>query len=119
MSPSEHNNCPPEALQIAWRLKCRGYDNEEAAIRALRRKVHGLSLHTALAFIRDATVLLDTSIQVLKKELNGIGEIYRTKGEISQEDMEAFMPLIEARCPNFPEETRRSALWSAMIYHMR
>jgi len=119
MIQSEHNHCPPESVEIAWRLKCRGYDTEEAAVRALRRKVRGLTLKTALSVLRDATELLDTSIRVLKEHLNMIGEIYKTKGEISREDMESFLPLIEVRCPNFPEDTRRCALWSAMIYHMR
>jgi len=119
MTQSAHDQCSPESVEIAWRLKCRGYDSEEAAVRALRRKVRGLKAEPALSSVRAARELLEISINLLKNHLKAIGDIYATKGEISQEHMESFMPLIAAQCPDYPEDTRRCALWSAMVYHMR
>ncbi|MEX0290364.1 MAG: hypothetical protein AB3N10_11150 [Allomuricauda sp.] len=119
MSTDSDIFCPPEAVEIAWREKWRKYDSEDAAIRALRRKVKGIEKDKARSSLNAASKLLDGAISILKFRILELSEIYERNREITHNDLEKYMPLIEEEFKGYAEETRRTALCTAMVYHMR
>ena len=119
MNTDSDTFCPPEAIEIAWRMKWKKYDSEDAGIRALRRKVKGIKKEKAREALTAASGLLEEAIRLLKKHLKEISEVYDKTGEISRKDMESFMPLLEEHFPDYEQETKRTALTTAMVYHMR
>ena len=70
--------CSAKAVEIAWKLRWRGYDSEDAAVRALRRHCRGVSATDAASALRVAATVLERAIRVLKPHLQTLTTIYQT-----------------------------------------
>ena len=111
--------CSAKAVEIAWKLRWRGYDSEDAAVRALRRHCRGISAADAASALRVAAAVLERAIRVLKPHLQTLATIYQTHREIGPADLVQFEPELVAHFPDCPSDALRTALQSAMVYHMR
>ena len=108
-----------QAIAVAWKFRCLGYDSEEAAIRALRRRCRGLSQDDAAAALRTGKQLIERAILVLKPQIATLAGIFKSSGEIALADVEPMAPELTRHFPNCSADAIRSALLSAVIYHMR
>ena len=118
-SASPFPACSPQAVEVAWKYRWRGYDSEEAAIRALRRRCRGLAPSDAASVLHAGLQLIERAIRVLKPHMESLAGIYRSRGEIAPSDIEPFAPELAQHFPDCPLDAVRSALWSATVYHMR
>ena len=118
-STPSNKECDTQAVAVAWKFRCLGYDSEEAAIRALRRRCRGLSRDDAAASLRIGKLLIERAILVLKPHIASLAGIFNSRGEITFPDVEPMAPELARHFPNCSADAIRSALFSAIIFHMR
>jgi 23S rRNA U2552 (ribose-2'-O)-methylase RlmE/FtsJ len=118
-SKSSDSACSATAIEIAWKLRWRGYDSEDAAVRALRRHFRGVSAADAASALRVASAVLERAIRILKPHLRTLATIYQSRREIGPTDLMQFEPELLAHFPDCSSDTLKAVLQRALVYHMR
>ena len=118
--PQQRKRCPPEAIEVAWKLLRNLYPNADGAIRALRRARRSLTADQARVAIAVAQRVLEEAIRIVEPKDRATLEAYRSRvpNGPSAQDRDRYERTLRSKFPECTVAGLRFALQIAVIYHI-